>query len=65
VNTPPAEAGGFGLRLKAGSIGHSTDYQSLSHPEGVVKGGDPFSLREKAVMRGPEINGLLILIPSP
>jgi len=25
VNTPPAKAGGFGLRLKAGSIGHSTD----------------------------------------
>jgi hypothetical protein len=22
VNTPPAKAGGFGLRLKAGSIGH-------------------------------------------
>ena len=25
VNTPPAKAGGFGLRLKAGSIGHSAD----------------------------------------
>ena len=25
VNTPPAKAGGFGLRLKAGSIGHPTD----------------------------------------
>jgi len=33
--------------------------------EGAVKGGDPFSLREKAGMRGPKINGLLILIPSP
>jgi hypothetical protein len=32
VNTPPAKAGGFGLRLKAGSIGHSADYHSLSHP---------------------------------
>jgi len=27
VNTPPAKAGGFGLRLKAGSIGHSADYR--------------------------------------
>ena len=26
VNTPPPKAGGFGLRLKAGSIGHSADY---------------------------------------
>ncbi len=26
VNTPPAKAGGFGLRLKAGSIGRATDY---------------------------------------
>jgi len=25
VNTPPAEAGGFGLRLKAGLIGHPAD----------------------------------------
>ena len=25
VNTPPAKAGGFGLRLKAGSIGRSAD----------------------------------------
>jgi hypothetical protein len=25
VNTPPAQAGGFGLRLTAGSIGHSAD----------------------------------------
>jgi hypothetical protein len=25
VNTPPAKAGGFGLRLKAGSIGHAAD----------------------------------------
>ncbi len=25
VNTPPAKAGGFGLRLKAGLIGHSAD----------------------------------------
>jgi hypothetical protein len=25
VNTPPAKAGGFGLRLKAGSIGPSAD----------------------------------------
>jgi hypothetical protein len=25
VNTPPAKAGGFGLRLKAGSIGHPAD----------------------------------------
>jgi hypothetical protein len=27
VNTPPAKAGGFGLRLKAGSIGHAADYR--------------------------------------
>jgi hypothetical protein len=25
VNTPPAKAGGLGLRLKAGLIGHSAD----------------------------------------
>jgi hypothetical protein len=25
VNTPPAKAGGFKLRLKAGPIGHSAD----------------------------------------
>jgi len=25
VNTPPAKAGGFGLRLKAGLIGHAAD----------------------------------------
>ena len=25
VNTPPAKAGGFGVRLKAGLIGHSAD----------------------------------------
>jgi hypothetical protein len=25
VNTPPAKAGGFGLRLKAGWIGHPAD----------------------------------------
>ena len=25
VNTPPAKAGGFGLRLKAGSVGHPAD----------------------------------------
>ena len=25
MNTPPAKAGGFGLRLKAGLIGHSAD----------------------------------------
>jgi hypothetical protein len=27
VNTPPAKAGGFELRLKAGSIGHAADYR--------------------------------------
>jgi len=26
VNTPPAKGGGFGLRLKAGSIGRAADY---------------------------------------
>jgi hypothetical protein len=26
VNTPPAKAGGFGLRLKAGFVGHAADY---------------------------------------
>jgi len=25
VNTPPAKAGGFGLRLEAGSVGHPAD----------------------------------------
>ncbi len=25
MNTPPAKAGGFGLRLKAGLVGHSAD----------------------------------------
>ena len=29
VNTPPAQAGGFGLRLKAGSVGHSADWSQL------------------------------------
>jgi hypothetical protein len=29
VNTPPAKAGGFGLRLKAGSIGHTADLHPL------------------------------------
>ncbi len=32
VNTPPAKAGGFGLRLKAGSIGHSADFLPLPKP---------------------------------
>ena len=26
VNTPPAKAGGFKLRLKAGSVDHTVDY---------------------------------------
>ena len=26
VNSPPAKAGGFGLRLEAGSVRHSADY---------------------------------------
>jgi hypothetical protein len=26
VNTPPAKAGGFGFRLKAGFVGHTADY---------------------------------------
>ena len=58
VNTPPAKAGGFKLRLEAGLIGPSADY-SLSHRERAgVRGSvslpfdfDPliltFSLREK------------------
>jgi hypothetical protein len=29
VNEPPAKAGGFGLRLKAGLIGHAADSCSL------------------------------------
>ena len=59
VNTPPTKAGGFPLRLKAGPIGQSADYHSLSHPrvpqmpalplEGVVKGCDPFSPPEGVV----------------
>ena len=28
VNTPPAKAGGFGLRLEAGLIGHAADSQT-------------------------------------
>jgi hypothetical protein len=35
VNTPPAKAGGFGLRLKTGSIGHSADSPPLPPGEGV------------------------------
>ena len=30
VNTPPPEGGGFGLRLKAGSVGLWADYCQLS-----------------------------------
>ena len=33
-NTPPAKASGFGLRLKAGLIGHSADYPPLPQGEG-------------------------------
>jgi len=36
VNSPPAKAGGFGLRLEAGSIGHSAD-ASQHAPEVVVE----------------------------
>jgi hypothetical protein len=32
VNTPPAKAGGFGLRLKAGLISHSADPNLNSAP---------------------------------
>jgi hypothetical protein len=38
VNAPPAKAGDFGLRLKAGSVSHSAD-------------SCPFSLGEKVGMR--------------
>jgi len=34
MNTPPAEAGGFGLRLKAGSIGHPADQPPPPQGEG-------------------------------
>ena len=34
VNTPPAKAGGFGLRLKAGSAGTSADWSHLSAKRG-------------------------------
>ena len=33
VNTPPAKAGRFGLRLKAGLIGHSANYPLLPQAE--------------------------------
>jgi hypothetical protein len=29
VSTPPALAGGLGLRLKAGSVGHAADYSFM------------------------------------
>ena len=34
VNTPPAKAGGFGLRLEAGLIGHSADYTTVKSSSG-------------------------------
>jgi len=34
VNTPPAKAGGFGLRLKAGSTGHPADQPPPPQGEG-------------------------------
>jgi hypothetical protein len=37
----------------------------LLPPEGVVKGSSPFSLREKAGMRGYEIRLLLYFDPLP
>ncbi len=34
VNAPPAKAGGFGLRLKAGLIGRSADYTTVKSSSG-------------------------------
>jgi hypothetical protein len=39
VNTPPAKAGGFGLRLKAGSIGHPADYRHTTVKSSSGSGG--------------------------
>ena len=39
VNTPPAKAGGFELRLKAGSIGHSADYRHSTVKSSSGSGG--------------------------
>ncbi|MBL3600014.1 MAG: hypothetical protein JMN25_09105 [gamma proteobacterium endosymbiont of Lamellibrachia anaximandri] len=39
VNTPPAKAGGFGLRLKAGLIGHSADYRHTTVKSSSGSGG--------------------------
>ena len=38
VNTPPAKAGGYGFRLKAGLIGHSADYPPFPQGEGWERG---------------------------
>jgi hypothetical protein len=47
VNTPPAKAGGFGLRLKAGLIGHAADPHLssvlfLNYPAHVAFFSQPF-----------------------
>jgi len=47
VNTPPAKAGGFGLRLKAGLIGHAADPHLssvlfLNYPAQVAFFSQPF-----------------------
>jgi len=34
VNTPPAKAGGFWLRLQAGLIGHAADYTTVKSSSG-------------------------------
>ncbi len=39
VNTPPAKAGGFRLRLKAGLIGHSADDRQTTVKSSSGSGG--------------------------
>ena len=39
VNTPPAKAGGFRLRLKAGLIGRSADYRHTTVKSSSGSGG--------------------------
>ena len=62
MNTPPAEAGGFGLRLEAGSVGHPSDCGSrtrcvtLLHPypsRHPREGGDPGDAPPASVHHAP------------
>ena len=48
VNTPPPKGGGFGLRLKAGLVGHAADvrptHSSSSSADGVQSLTHPFHI---------------------